>query len=212
MSFLGLKEWLIPQDRAFFDWFDEAAKNCVACADALEDLFKNYDGLAERRQRIKDLEHKGDQITHSIFDALSRSFILPLDREDIAALTKALDDIADFIYAATNRLYLYEISKVSPPMLRFAEILKAQTRELAAATAKMRSPKTIGKLAPHSIEVNRLENEADRLLNEAVAALFRGNDPIPIMKLKEVYEMLETATDKCEDAADVLSDISRKHG
>lgn len=209
---MALKEWLIPQDRVFFNWFDEAAANCAASADALQDLFANYDSLAERRQKIKDLEHKGDQLTHNLFDALSRSFILPLDREDISSLTKALDDIVDFIYAVANRLYLYEITKPTAPMRKFAEILQAQTRELTSALKEIRSPKTLPAAIKHSIEVHRLENEADRLLNETVAALFRESDPIQIMKLKEVYEMLETATDKCEDAADVVSDIVRKHG
>jgi uncharacterized protein len=209
---MGLKEWIIPQDRVFFEWLSEAARNDVACAQALVDLFTSYDGLAERRQHIKDLEHKGDSITHNIFEGLGRSFILPLDREDISGLAQALDDIADFVYAATNRLYLYEIRKATPEMRKFAEILLAQTKELVQAVTEIRSPKTHQATVKHAIEVHRLENEADRLLNEAVGGLFRGSDPIHIMKHKEIYEILETATDKCEDAADVLSDIVRKHG
>ena len=208
---MGLKEWIIPQDRVFFDWLTESANNTIACAQALADLFQNYDGLAERRQAIKDLEHKGDSITHSIFEGLGRSFILPLDREDISALASKLDDIADFIYAATNRLYLYEIRRPTPEMKKFAEILIAQTKELSSAIQEIRSPRTFHASQKHSIEVHRLENEADRLLNEAVAGLFRGSDPIHILKHKEIYEMLETATDKAEDVADVLSDIVRKH-
>lgn len=209
---MGLREWIIPQDRVFFDWLSESGKNSAACAQALFDLFQNYDSLAERRQAIKDLEHKGDSITHNIFEGLGRSFILPLDREDISALASKLDDIADFIYAASNRLYLYEIRKVTPEMRKFAEILVAQTKELVNAIQEIRSPKSFQATVKHAIEVHRLENEADRLLNEAVAALFRGSDPIHIMKHKEIFEILETATDKCEDAADVLSDIVRKHG
>ena len=209
---MGLKEWIIPQDRIFFDWLSEAASNAHACAQALSDLFTHYDGLAERRQRIKDLEHKGDSITHNIFEGLGRSFILPLDREDISALASALDDIADFVYAASNRLYLYEIRKGTSEMRKFGEILVAQTKELVSAIQEIRNPKTHQATVKHAIEVHRLENEADRLLNEAVAGLFRGSDPIHIMKHKEIYEILETATDKCEDAADVLSDVVRKHG
>ncbi len=209
---MGLKEWIIPQDRVFFNWLEESAKNAQATADALRDLFDNYEALAEKRQLIKDLEHKGDQISHNIFDALGRTFITPLDREDISALAHAFDDVVDFIYAAANRLYLYEITKPTSEMKKFAEILQAQTRELADALSEVRTPRTVASAMKHSIEVNRLENEADRLLNESVAALFRGSDPIQILKLKEIYEMLETATDKCEDVADVVSDIVRKHG
>lgn len=209
---MGLKEWIIPQDRVFFDWLTESAKNSNACAQALADLFNNYDSLAERRQLIKDLEHKGDSITHSIYDGLGRSFILPLDREDIGALASTLDDVADFVYAAANRLYLYEVRKVTPEMRKFAEILVAQTKEITSAMDEIRNPKNFSATVKHTIEVHRLENEADRLLNESVASLFRGSDPIHILKHKEIYEILETATDKCEDVADVLSDIVRKHG
>lgn len=209
---MGLREWVIPQDRVFFNWLEEAANNAVACAKALVDLFEHYEGLAEKRQMVKDLEHKGDQITHSIFEHLGRSFITPIDREDIAALAHAFDDVDDFIYAAANRLYLYEITKPTLEMKRFAAILHAQTQELASGLKEIRSPRTLPAVNKHAIEVNRLENEADRLLNESVAALFRGSDPIQILKQKEIYEILETATDKCEDVADVLADIVRKHG
>ena len=209
---MGLKEWLIPQDRAFFEWLDGAAQNTVDCADALHGLFTNYSQLAERRQQIKDLEHKGDAYTHNIFDGLARSFILPLDREDISALAKALDNICDFIYAASNRLHLYEIAQPTDEMLKFTKILQAQTREIAASLKEIQNKRTLTAAIKRGIEVNRLENEADRLLNTTMAELFHHKDPIHIMKLKEIYEMLETATDKCEDAADVLSDIVRKHG
>lgn len=208
---MGFKEWIVPQDRAFFNWIDEAIKNADATADALVQMLKNYQDVAARRQAIKDLEHRGDKITHSLFDALSRSFITPIDREDIAALAKGIDDITDYIYAATNRLYLYEITKPTPEMVKFAEIIKLQTVELIAALHEIRSPKTRATATRHAIEVHRLENEADRLLNEAVAALFRGSDPIHILKHKEILEILETGTDLCEDVADVISDVVRKH-
>src|SRR5687767_11525629 len=113
---MGLKEWIIPQDKVFFNWLEEAANNNIAIAQALSDLFNSVDRREERRQAIKDLEHKGDSITHSIFEGLGRSFILPLDREDLSGLAKALDDIADFVYAASNRLVLYGIDKVTPGM------------------------------------------------------------------------------------------------
>lgn len=208
---MGFKEWIIPQDRAFFDFLEAAAKNTVACANALRELFDEYEALAEKRQSIKDLEHKGDQITHEIFEALGRTFITPLDREDIAELAHAFDDIADFIYAATNRLYLYEITKPTAEMRKFAEVLQQQAQALEQAMHEIRNPRTLKGTLKHCIEVHRLENEADRLLNEAVAGLFRGTDAIQIMKFKEIYEMLETATDKCEDVADVISDVVRKH-
>jgi uncharacterized protein len=209
---MGLKEWIIPQDKIFYDKFEEAAANAEDCAKALLELFQNYTNLAEKRQRIKDLEHKGDSITHAIFDMLGSTFILPLDREDISHLAKSMDDIADFVYAASNRLFLYEIKTPTPEMVRFTQILLQQIAQLRGALTKLRSSSTLRKALEHNIEVHRLENEADRLLNEAVATLFRAGDPIHILKHKEIYEMLETATDKCEDVADVISDIVRKQG
>lgn len=209
---MGLKEWIVPQDRAFFRWLDEAASNAHACALALQELLTHFGDIAARRQQVKDLEHKGDSISHEIFDALSRTFVTPLDREDIGALTKSFDDIVDFMYAAVNRIHLYGISQPTDAMRRLADLLVAQTQELAAALQEIRSPRTRQKVLARAIEINRLENQADRLLNESVADLFRGTDPIHIMKHKEVLEMLETATDKCEDVADVLSDIVRKQG
>ena len=208
---MGFKEWIVPQDRAFFNWIDEAIQNADATAEGLVQLLKNYQDLAARRQAIKDLEHRGDKITHSLFDALSRSFITPIDREVIAALAKGIDDITDYIYAATNRLYLYEITKPTPEMVKFAELIKLQTAELVAALHEIRKPKTRATALRHAIEVHRLENEADRLLNEGVAALFRGSDPIHILKHKEILEILERGTDLCEDVADVISDVVRKH-
>jgi len=208
---MGFREWIIPQDKAFFAWLDEVAANAVACADALAALFNDYGRLTEHRQKVKDLEHKGDQLSHTIFDALTRSFITPIDREDLAALTHAFDDILDYIHAAVNRLYLYEVRNPTPAMARLAQLLQAQTRELQSALGEIQNPRTRKAALKHSIEVNRLENEADTILNEAVAELFKTSDAIRIMRHKEVLEHLETATDKCEDVADVLADIARKH-
>lgn len=208
---MGFREWIIPQDKAFFAWLDEVAANAVDCANELAALFNDYGRLAEHRQKVKDLEHKGDQLSHTIFDALTRSFITPIDREDLSALTHAFDDIVDHIHAATNRLFLYEVKNPTPAMKRMTEILQAQTKELQSALVEIQSPRTRKAALKHSIEVNRLENEADTVLNESVAELFKTSDAIRIMRHKEVLEMLETATDKCEDVADVLADIARKH-
>lgn len=209
---MGLRQWIMPRDRVFFDALQAAADNTVAAVEELLELFAHYEGLAERRQTIKDLEHKGDQITHRLFSNLSRRSIRPFMRADVGGLAKAFDDVVDSVYAATNRLYLYEITKPTVEMTKFAELLRAQARELQAGLRETRNEKTVDRALKHCIEVNRLEAEADRLFNETVAALFRAPDPIHILKHKEIYEILETATDRCEDVADVLSDIVYKHG
>lgn len=207
---MGLKDWIIPRDRVFFDALNAAAVNTVAASEALVDLFAHYGGLAERRQTLKDLEHKGDQITHALFDHLGRGSIRPLAREDVAALAKSFDDVVDAMYATVNHLYLYRITKPTVEMGKFAQIIRAQTRELETGLRDVRSAKTLPAVLNHCIEVNRLEAEADRLRNDTIAALFRGTDAIAILKHKDIYELLEGAADRCEDVADGLNYIVQK--
>jgi len=203
---LGLKELLIPQEKIFFELLEQESKNVLAGALALDDLVQNFDQLADKRNKIKDIEHQGDNIVHSIYDRLIKTFITPIDREDISKLASLYDDVLDYIYAAVNRLYLYEISSPTEPMRKFTELVVKSVREIDFAFAsiqKIKAPEVESRI----IEVDRLENEADVVLNEAVAALFKTNDAIMIIKLKEIYELMETITDKCEDVVQVIRDI-----
>jgi len=203
---LGLKELLIPQEKIFFELLEQESKNVLAGALALDDLVQNFDQLVDKRNKIKDIEHQGDNIVHSIYDRLIKTFITPIDREDISKLASLYDDVLDYIYAAVNRLYLYEISSPTEPMRKFTELVVKSVREIDFAFAsiqKIKAPEVESRI----IEVDRLENEADVVLNEAVAALFKTNDAITIIKLKEIYELMETITDKCEDVVQVIRDI-----
>ena len=203
---MGLKELLIPQEKIFFELLEQESKNVLAGAFALDDLVQNFDQLADKRNKIKDIEHQGDNIVHSIYDRLIKTFITPIDREDISKLASLYDDVLDYIYAAVNRLYLYEISSPTEPMRKFTELVVKSVREIDFAFAsiqKIKAPEVESRI----IEVDRLENEADVVLNEAVAALFKTNDAITIIKLKEIYELMETITDKCEDVVQVIRDI-----
>ncbi len=203
---MGLKELLIPQEKIFFELLEQESKNVLAGALALDDLVQNFDQLADKRNKIKDIEHQGDNIVHSIYDRLIKTFITPIDREDISKLASLYDDVLDYIYAAVNRLYLYEISSPTEPMRKFTELVVKSVREIDFAFAsiqKIKAPEVESRI----IEVDRLENEADVVLNEAVAALFKTNDAITIIKLKEIYELMETITDKCEDVVQVIRDI-----
>ncbi len=203
---LGLKELLIPQEKIFFELLEQESKNVLAGALALDDLVRNFDQLVDKRNKIKDIEHQGDNIVHSIYDRLIKTFITPIDREDISKLASLYDDVLDYIYAAVNRLYLYEISSPTEPMRKFTELVVKSVREIDFAFAsiqKIKAPEVESRI----IEVDRLENEADVVLNEAVAALFKTNDAITIIKLKEIYELMETITDKCEDVVQVIRDI-----
>ena len=203
---MGLKELLIPQEKIFFELLEQESKNVLAGALALDDLVQNFDQLADKRNTVKDIEHQGDNIVHSIYDRLIKTFITPIDREDISKLASLYDDVLDYIYAAVNRLYLYEISSPTEPMRKFTELVVKSVREIDFAFAsiqKIKAPEVESRI----IEVDRLENEADVVLNEAVAALFKTNDAITIIKLKEIYELMETITDKCEDVVQVIRDI-----
>ena len=203
---MGLKELLIPQEKIFFELLEQESKNVLAGALALDDLVQNFDQLADKRNKIKDIEHQGDNIVHSIYDRLIKTFITPIDREDISKLASLYDDVLDYIYAAVNRIYLYEVSSPTEPMRKFTELVVKSVREIDFAFAsiqKIKAPEVESRI----IEVDRLENEADVVLNEAVAALFKTNDAITIIKLKEIYELMETITDKCEDVVQVIRDI-----
>ncbi len=201
-----LRELLIPREKIFFQLLEQESKNVLAGAHALNDLIQNFDRLAEKRNKIKDIEHDGDNIVHSIWDHLVKTFITPIDREDISKLASLYDDVLDYIEAVANRLYLYEIRSPTEPMKRFTDIVVKSVQEIDFAFAsiqKIKAPEVESRI----IEVDRLENEADVVLNESVAALFKTNDAIAIIKLKEIYELMETITDKCEDVVQVIRDI-----
>ena len=203
---MGLRELLIPREKIFFQLLEEESKNVLAGAMAFSELIQNFDQLADKRNRVKDIEHHGDEIVHSIYDRLVKTFITPIDREDISKLASLYDDVLDYIYAVVNRLYLYEVDSSTEPMRRFADLVLKSVREIDFAFASIQKIKA-SEIETRCNEVDTLENEADVVLNEAVAALFKTNDAISIIKFKEVYELMETITDKCEDVVQVIRDI-----
>ncbi len=207
---MGLKEWIIPQDKAFFDVLERESTNVLKGAEKLEESIKAFDNMEERRKSFKDIEHHGDEIVHDIYERVNRSFITPIDQEDITKLASLYDDVLDYMYAVINRIVLYEIPGPTETMVRFAGIVRASVEQIHQAFISMRKLDKV-EIDKRCIEVDRLENEADILLNDAVAALFKSNDVISILKLKEIYEHLETVTDKCEDLSFVLRDVLIKH-
>ena len=208
---MGLKEWIIPQDKHFFNMLENESKNVLDGSNAFLEMLKNYENIKEKQQKIKDIEHQGDDFVHEIFEELNKTFITPIDHEDISALASAFDDVLDYIDGTATRLVLYEIKKPEENMIKLAEVLLKQTTELNTALGGLRNIKNPKEIEKRCIEVNRLENVADDIYKTSVAELFRRKDAIEIMKLKEVYERLEFATDKCEDAANVISDIVVKN-
>jgi len=201
---------LIPREVKFFEMFSEIAENVRLGAQALSDLLQNYDytTMPTAVARIAEIEHRGDEMTHQILIKLNQTFITPFDREDIHLLASSLDDVLDFIFAAADRLVTYKITTPSPSAKVLAGIILKQSAELGKAVAQLDKGTRV---LEHCVEVNRLENEADKVSREAIGRLFDGEyDPITLIKLKELLEVLEEASDKAEDVADVLETVVLK--
>jgi predicted phosphate transport protein (TIGR00153 family) len=203
---MGLKEWVIPQDRFFYDLLEAESTKILEGAVRLEDAVKSFGNMEERRKEFKDLEHNTDEIVHQIYEKVNRSFITPIDQDDLTRLASLYDDVLDFMYAIMNKIVLYEVSGPTEAMLNFAGIIRQSVEQLHSAVHSMRKHDK-AEMDKRCIEVDRLENEADSLLNESVAALFKTGDTITIFKLKEIYEFMETVTDRCEDVSLVLRDV-----
>jgi predicted phosphate transport protein (TIGR00153 family) len=202
---------LIPKDEKFFAMFREMSRTIIDGAEALKEMVDDYSDPVASQKRIKDIEHKGDSITHDVIKKLNSSFITPFDREDIYALAAALDDILDLIDASAQRLVMYNVEKPTQEAKEIAFIILKSCQTIDRAVALLG-----GKLEPiceYCVEVNALENEADRVCREAISRLFdEEKDPIRLIKWKEIYETLERATDKCEDAANILESVVVKNG
>ena len=208
---MGLRELLIPQDKIFFDLFEQQAGIVKEAAEKLVILTEDFTNVKEKRQGIEQLEHQGDQVTHDIYEQLNRTFITPLDPEEISRLASTLDEVLDYIDGATEKMFFYGIETTDVHMIELAKLIHMQTAELESAIKGIRTIKNPKYIEERCIEVNRLENLADDVLAHAVTDLFRTQHAITIIKLKDIYEHLETATDYCEDVANVLSDIAIRH-
>ena len=199
---------LIPRERKFFRMFSEVSENLTDGARLLHDILKNPNDLTVRIGRLQEIEHRGDEMTHGIIRMLNQTFITPFDREDIHRLSSSLDDVLDFVNGAAVRMTLYRVTVPPPAAIDLAALIVKQSEELALAVSLLESNQ---KVLDHCVEVNRLENEADRVSRRAIAELFEHEkDPIQLIKIKELYEVLETATDKAEDAANVLEAVVLK--
>jgi len=208
---VGIKEWVIPQDKVFFDLFDRMAATVVTAADLLVEFVENFENVKEQCYRMKQIEHQGDEITHQIYEHLNRTFITPLEPEEISRLASALDDILDYIDGTVQQMYGYGITETDAHMVELAKLIQLSVIEIEKAVNSIRSINDPGMIEERCIEVNRLENIADNVLGRAIMDLFKTEDAITIIKLKDIYENLEIATDKCEDVANVLSDIAIRH-
>jgi hypothetical protein len=208
---MGLREWLIPKEKEFFDMLEAQSAIVLRGAEAIADLYADFRDIPAKVAAIKRIEHEGDEKVHAIYEALNKTFITPIDREDIQALASDLDNILDMIDAAASRTAIYEIATPVPACAELAATILGQVRGLRTGVALIRDLKRADEVERMAIEINRLENMADEAMNRSIAALFKSHDPIEIIKHKEVVERLEEATDRCEDVADHLSDIVAKY-
>jgi len=211
---MGILQLLIPKDRIFFPLLEKASLNLVTISKALYDALTTTS--AEERivliREIERIEHEGDKVTHEIMHQLSATFITPFDREDIHELTSAIDDILDHIHGSAKRIEIYKVTNISPAMIKLAELIQQAADELYKAIHELRDLKNTNTIREASIRINSIENHADDVFDNAVAKLFEEEkDAIELIKIKEVLQNLEKATDKCEDAANVLSSILVKH-
>ncbi|HEY6084847.1 MAG TPA: DUF47 family protein [Nitrospira sp.] len=201
---------LIPREEAFFDLLKNAAHNMIEGSRLLADMMKDLRSPVEQAKRIKEVEHIGDGITHDIALRLNQTFITPIDREDIHDLASALDDIVDMAEAIADRFVLYKVTKPTDMAVKLAEILYQASMAVGKGVDRLGLPHPDVKEC--SVQVNSLENEADRVSRDAISALFeRETDPMVVIKWKEIYEGFEAGTDRCEDVANILERISLKH-
>ena len=206
-----MKEWIVPQERHFFDQLEQIAGTVDEGAIALLGLLNDFTDVPTKRIRIKEIEHRADEQVHAVFEELNKTFITPIDREDIQALASRLDSVLDMIEAAASRIHLYGLDKPTGAMIELGQVIGQSTRLLKDAVGMIRNMRQASEVERIAIEVHRLENVADDLMNAGVAILFRGGDAVRIIKCKEIIERLEEATDFCEDVANVLSDIVAKN-
>jgi len=200
---------IIPRDTSFFDMFAAMSNNLIDGAKALVDLFTDYRDVNTKIDEIRRIEHLGDEMTHSIMRKLNQTFITPFDREDIHTLASSLDDVLDFINAACARIVMYRITDPPAEAGTLARLILAQCEELGKALSHLQKSDHV---LSRCVEINRLENEADQVSRVAIARLFEHEtDPITLIKIKELLEFLEMATDKAEDVADVLETVVLKN-
>jgi uncharacterized protein len=202
----------LPNDEKFYDCFESAVKKVVEGAVQLADLIEDFRDVPLRAQQIKDTEHDGDVVTHNTIEMLNKTFITPLDREDIHKLITSLDDVLDYIEACSARLSLFKVGKTTDEAMLLVGILVKATKEVEEAVFKLRRLKDGDSILKNCVEINRLENEGDFVGRTAVAKLFEGEpNPLEVIKWNEIYDTLENAIDRCEDVANVLEGIVLKN-
>jgi predicted phosphate transport protein (TIGR00153 family) len=205
---------LLPasNEAEFFDLFEQHADRTREAAGLLAGMLREATDAQWQAERVKEVEHQGDEITHSVIERLHQSFITPMDRDDIHLLISRLDDVLDLIDATAERIWLYNVRSVRPEAQEFAGVLEKAVEEIGGAVRGLRNMGDRPRLIAHCTEINRLENAGDRILRRAMAQLFQDtSDPIEVIKWKEIYDNLENAIDRCEDVANIIEGVALEY-
>lgn len=209
---MGLISMLMPKEEQFFDLLDKGASNAVKATTAFKNLVHNFNSMSEYFQQIRDIETEGDLLTHEVIDRLNRTFITPIDREDIHKLAGQLDDVCDILQALSDRMQLYGLeSKMPETMIKMTDLLEASARVTESAVKEFHNFTRTSRVHDRCIEIKHMENEADDLLKHALAGLFQTKDSLVVIKWKEIYETVERAHDKLSEIANTIEGILVKN-
>jgi uncharacterized protein len=214
MALNSILKIFMPKNKIFYDLFEKVADNVSVMSDKLRDLVaeSEFDKRASIISQIEDLEHENDNLTHNIFTELGRNFITPFDREDIHYLATSLDDIADYIYASAKKINFYKVNPNDMGFQKLAEVIQMSSAEVKKAVAELRNMKNMKLMTESLVKINSLENQADDLFDMSIERLFETEDDAKeVIKKREIYQVMEIATDKCEDAANVIESIIIKY-
>jgi predicted phosphate transport protein (TIGR00153 family) len=203
---------ILPIELKFFEWFNKSADNVLEASRLFYALLSDYRNVESRVAQLTELEHRGDFIVHEIMDLLSHTFLTPLEGDEIRALTSSLDDVVDHIEAAADALLLYKVEQPIPEAIQLARLLLDMAEQVAIAVPMIADTKRLPEVHKYTVEINRLENEADRVHRLALARLVEErSDWFELFRWKEILEIIEEATDRCEDVADVLGVVIQKN-
>jgi uncharacterized protein len=208
----GWLSWVRANDKTITDMLESQGANLVKATSSLFELVTDFKMVAERNSKIKDLEHEGDQIAHKLFTLLAQTFVTPLDREDISRLASAIDEVLNYTDGTADRFVLFKIKEPTPYMLELAKILLSASQEIYLLMTQIRKLKNANELVERCRAIKRYEHEGDKIYRTAIAELFETDNAIKIIKLKEIYETLEGALDRCQEVADIVEDIALKYG